>query len=99
MDKNWKGLRSQAPWLERPPSEYVFEQVRFTTQPIEEPPRPEYLRWMFEMVRAEETLMFATDFPHWDGDSPEHSLPSLDEETRARILAGNASDLYDLPGV
>jgi predicted TIM-barrel fold metal-dependent hydrolase len=97
MDKNWKGLRSQAPWLDRPPSEYVFEQVRLTTQPIEEPPRPEYLRQLFEMIRAEETLMFATDFPHWDGDSPEHSLPPINEETRSRILAGNACDLYDLP--
>lgn len=99
MDKNWKGLRSQAPWLENPPSEYVLDQVRFTTQPIEEPPRPEYLRQMFEMIRAEDTLMFATDFPHWDADSPEQSLPPLDEETEQNILARTASELYGLSAV
>lgn len=97
IDKNWKGLRSQAPWLDKPPSEYVLDQVRFTTQPIEEPPEPEYLRQIFAMVRAEETLMFSTDFPHWDGDSPAHSLPRLDEETSSRIFAGTACEVYDLP--
>lgn len=97
MDKNWKGLRSQTPWLERPPSEYVFENVRFTSQPIEEPERPEHLRQIFEMMHAEETLLFSSDFPHWDGDSPDHGLPPLDDELEARIFAENARELYDLP--
>lgn len=97
MDKNWKGLRTQAPWLERPPSEYVLNHVRLTTQPIEEPPRPVYLNQIFEMIDAERTVMFSSDFPHWDGDSPTHGLPNLPPDLKRRILSDTARELYDLP--
>lgn len=62
MDKNWKGLRSEIPWLERPPSEYVKDHVRFTTQPIAEPDNPADLRRMLEIVDGERTVMFASDY-------------------------------------
>ena len=40
MDKHWTRLRSEVPHVKRPPSEYVREQVWFTTQPMEEPGSP-----------------------------------------------------------
>lgn len=97
LDKNWQSLRVQVPWLEKPPSEYIKEQVRFTTQPIEEPENPEHLRQILEMVEAERTVMFASDFPHWDNDDPEYGLPPLDESMQRRIFAENAAELYDIP--
>jgi predicted TIM-barrel fold metal-dependent hydrolase len=43
-------------------------------------------------------IMFATDYPHWDFDSPKHALPrSLSKHLKAAILAGNACRLYGLP--
>ena len=43
-------------------------------------------------------IMFATDYPHWDFDSPQQALPrTLSAELRAVILAGNACRFYDLP--
>ncbi len=77
FDKNWKALRQTTPWLERPPSELVFEHVRLTTQPIEEPPRAAYLRSMLEMFPVERMLMFSSDFPHWDGDTPDFAARAM----------------------
>jgi predicted TIM-barrel fold metal-dependent hydrolase len=97
MDKNWKGLRDQVPWLEKPPSEYIREQVWFTTQPIEETDDPNHLIQIFDMMHAEETLMFSSDYPHWDGDDPRYSLPNLDEPIRSRLFFRNAKEVYELP--
>ena len=96
LDKNWKGLRHSVPWLTRAPSEYVFEHVRFTSQPIEEPERPRHLLALLEAVHAEQTVMFATDYPHWDGDSPDHAIPPLPPHLARRVFFDNAADLYGL---
>ena len=37
LDTNWKACRSEIPWCKRRPSEYVWEHVRFATQPLESP--------------------------------------------------------------
>lgn len=98
MEKNFKGLRATAPWLKRLPSEYIFEHIRLTTQPLEEPHRPEHLLQIFEMVHAEKTVCFATDFPHWDFDDPNRVFPkSMSDTMRRRIMYENSAELFGLP--
>ena len=96
LDKNWKALRATVPWLRRLPSEYVFEHVRFTTQPMEEPPQPEQLLQLLEMVHAERTTLFSSDYPHWDGDSPGQAFTGISDDLLRRILWDNAAELYGI---
>jgi uncharacterized protein len=96
FDYNYRSLRREVPWVKRMPSEYIRERVKFSTQPMEYPEDPDDLYRMFEMVGSDEFLMFATDYPHWDFDSPEQALPrSFPKELRRKILHENARNFYD----
>lgn len=97
LDSDWRALRDQTPWVKRPPSEYVFEHCRFTSQPMEQAERPGQLLTVFEWAKAEQTLMFATDYPHWDFDSPELSLPAMPDDMRRRVMLENARETFKLP--
>ena len=98
LDANWKALRSETPWVRRLPSEQVREQVRLTTQPLEQPARKGQLQAVLESVEGMgEMLMFATDYPHWDFDAPKIVEARLPEAWRDAVMAGNAQALYRLP--
>jgi len=77
LDKNWKALRMTVPWVERPPSEYAYEHFRLTTQPMEEPDKPEHLKAVLDMFPADKMVMFSSDYPHWDGDTPDFAARAL----------------------
>lgn len=97
MDAVFKGLRQQTPFLKRMPSDYVFSNVRLASQPIEEPKKPAHLLHIFEMIDAENMLMYASDFPHWDFDEPAKLPRLLGETARRRILHDNACEFLGLP--
>jgi predicted TIM-barrel fold metal-dependent hydrolase len=97
FDKNWKALRQAMPWLERPPSENVRNHILLTTQAIEEPPRAAELRAMFDMFDVERMVMFSSDFPHWDGDTPDFAARAFSAAARPRVMSETARELYKLP--
>ena len=99
MDKNYKALRATTPWLKKLPSQYIKEHIRLTTQPIEEPENPQHILQIFEMIDAKNTVMFSSDYPHWDFDNPKMALPPLKGELKENILWRNAATLYNLGGV
>jgi predicted TIM-barrel fold metal-dependent hydrolase len=95
LDQAWAVARDEVPEVDRRPSEIIRDQVWLDTQPIEEPDDPQDFARIVELGEMEDRLLFATDYPHWDFDSPAQALPrSLSKAARARILAGNACDLY-----
>jgi uncharacterized protein len=98
LDANWKALRTETPWVKRLPSEQIREHVRLTTQPLEQPTRKTALHRVLEAFEGlEDMLMFSTDYPHWDFDSPRVVVGRLPERWREKVLAGNARALYGLP--
>src|SRR5690606_33036706 len=70
--------------------------LRLTTQPIEEPENPEHLAQILEMIDAGRTLMYSSDYPHWDFDNPDVVFKHIDAEVRSRIMGGTAMELYGL---
>jgi uncharacterized protein len=96
LDKDWKGMRHEVPWVDRRPSEYIREHFHFTTQPIEEPDDPRHVQQIVDMIGADSFFLFATDYPHWDFDAPDKALQHIKKELRPRILYDNARDLYRL---
>lgn len=95
MDKAWQELRLETPWLRRAPSDYIRDRVRFTTQPLDEPASPTQLYTLMEML-GYETLMFSTDYPHWDNDTPGQVLRSLPQPRKQQLFADNAAATFGL---
>ena len=96
MDKEYKALRQQAPLLKRLPSDYVYDHVYFGTQPIEEPTKPEHLSQIFNMINGEKSVVYCSDYPHFDFDEPSFLPKALGETTLRRILHDNAAELFGL---
>ncbi len=96
LDSYWKALRSEVPWVRRPPSEYVRDHVRLGTQPLERPDDDRHLLAVLEMMDAASLVMFSSDYPHWDFDSPARAFPTLPDDLRRAIFSDNARTLYGL---
>lgn len=96
LDKAYKAYRRQVPWLKSKPSEYITKHFRFTTQPIDEPVNKQHLLQLLDMIQAEKTVMFATDYPHWDNDEPTFVLRNLPDQLKKRIAGETAKELYQL---
>ncbi len=94
LDKNYKALRNEVPWLTELPSEYIRRHIRVTSQPVEEPPNRAQFLSMLEMVDARQTLLLATDYPHWDFDDPVAAFAGVPDDLRRRIFYENAAELY-----
>ncbi len=94
LDKHWKRMRDEVPHVRRAPSEYIREHFYVTTQPMEETDDPTHvldaMRWI-----GFDRILFASDYPHWDFDDPVMAIPpSLTDEQRRMIFAGNAMQLF-----
>jgi predicted TIM-barrel fold metal-dependent hydrolase len=95
LDAAWTQLREEVSHLERKPSEYVEDYFWFTSQPIEEPERRGEFEQSLEIFGSPDRLLYSSDYPHWDFDPPDRALPrTLSAELRAKILAGNAAEVY-----
>lgn len=98
LNKEYSIRRSEAPLLEKSPEEYIRE-FYFASQPIGEANNPEHMQQLIDIV-GPDSLMFATDYPHWDFDHPEaldkHLNNRYDPEDRDKVLHGNAAEAFGM---
>src|SRR4029079_12561652 len=67
--KTWRGVRTEVPWIDQPPSDIIREHVRLTLQPVDAPKNdPQTLRKTLEHIDSDDMLLFSTDYPHWHFD-------------------------------
>jgi uncharacterized protein len=94
LDRLWERLGNEVPHLTRPPSDYIRKNFWYTTQPMEEPAKPEALRHCFDWL-GWDRLLFSTDYPHWDQDDPSYAFKvKLSPAERKQLCRGNAENLY-----
>jgi predicted TIM-barrel fold metal-dependent hydrolase len=96
LDHEFLMRSSEAPLLKRLPSEYMREMF-FTMQPMEAT-NLKLLEGTFEAINAETQLLYASDWPHWDFDTPARlfDLPFLTERAKRNILGYNAARVFNL---
>jgi uncharacterized protein len=97
FDADYRAVRKEAPWLRRHPSEYFHDHFRVTTQPLEVSPRRESLIELLSSFGAEDMLMFASDYPHWDTDDPRYVGTRLPSSWHEKVFHDNAASLFGWP--
>src|SRR5205085_2579182 len=90
LDRIYPALRQEVPYLKRLPSEYILDHCYFSTQPIEEPDNHGHLLQMLAMLRAEKTVVFASDYPHWDFDNPLLAFAHFPPGLKRRVFVAYA---------
>ncbi|QSW97715.1 amidohydrolase family protein [Haloterrigena alkaliphila] len=96
LNEEYLKRSEEAPLLEKKPGEYIADYY-YGTQPLEVSARPDLLELCFDMLGTE-NLLYASDYPHWDFDSPSiiTDLPMIDDDDRLDILGRNAAGVFDL---
>jgi predicted TIM-barrel fold metal-dependent hydrolase len=95
IDKEWKGLRRDVPWVKQPPSQTVRERVRISTQPLDAGPPDQFAR-VYEWLGSDELLMYASDYPHGHEEPISSLLDVVDSGAHAQLMAENARLQYGL---
>ncbi len=94
FDKNWKAQRAETPWVKEPPSAYILRHFFSTTYLLESMPDPAALPQALEMIEAERTLLFASNYPNWTFGDPFAMVAAIPESIRRRVMVENALALY-----
>jgi len=95
MNKEWRGLHREVPWVNEPPLDIIREHMRFSTAPIDAGP-PDLLKKAVGWLGTDDFLMFATDYPHGYDDDIPALLSALPEHVRANMMADTARHWYRL---
>ena len=103
LDAAYPTLKRESPWVRRPPSEYVREFIRFSTQPLETTTDGRDLATLLSAYDGiEDLLCFSSDYPHYTMDDFGFAQRTLPAEWHEKVFYENARNFYrwsDLPAV
>lgn len=94
INKTWRGVRAETPWLDRPPSHIIREHVRLTIQPFDDPPEHSQVQTILDGIGSDEMLLFATDYPHWHFEGTDAIPAGLPKTIVPKVLLDNALATY-----
>jgi hypothetical protein len=96
LDKEWKGIRREVPWLTEPPSAYLRRHVKVSLQPVDAPAEGDEVLTVMDQIGSDDVLMFASDFPHEHGCDPAALVRRLPADLARKVLHDNAAACYGL---
>lgn len=100
LRRAWLANRDERPWMKRSPEEYLNEHIRISTQPMEEPAGAPSDVWdALKVLNAEEWLIFASDYPHWDYDNPDVALRGFPADVQRKIMFENPRKFFTKLGL
>lgn len=99
LNKEFAMRQSEVPLIEKQPEEYIRDCYYFASQPVGEPMNSQHMQSLIDLLGAD-SLLFASDYPHWDFDHPSeldsHLQKRFDDEERRKVLHENAEEIFDL---
>lgn len=99
LDRQYAEFRVEVPWVKRKPSEHVRNNIRLSTQPMEALDARQLMN-LCDMMDSDETILFSSDFPHYDTDEPSNAFPAgLPQNTLDKFMFGNALNTYARLGI
>ena len=94
LDKTWRGVRAETPWLEEMPTELVRQHIRLTLQPFDAPPTESQVTTILEQIGSDDMLLFSTDYPHWHFDGDDALPAGIPASLRQKICIDNPLATY-----
>lgn len=94
MDEEWEKRQPEAPLLKQKPSAYMTAGNWFYATEPEERTLP----YVLETV-GEDVILFASDYPHWDGGFPHmvstvRDRKDISDRQKDKVMRANAMKLY-----
>ena len=94
IDKIWRGVRREVPWVKEAPSEIIRRHVRFTLQPADAPPDPKQMEQVIDQIGCDDLILFSTDYPHWQFDGTNPFPDGFPERLKQKVMIDNPLATY-----
>lgn len=95
MDQFYELYKLESSWVKKWPSDYVRENIKFSTQPIETSRRRHAVADLLQTVDGmDELLCFSSDYPHISFDDPTFVARLLPSGWHHKVFCDNARSIY-----